>query len=281
MVAAQDFADAEKHFNLRPEFNIFLLAIGGASETGIESAWRIKSAPSALANYCILLAEPNEDSRTIEALDAGADDVVTKSRAPGAQAVLLARVRSGCRTLKTYHELIDRGNKDALTGILNRRGFIQRCERMIAANSGDGHIVVMMMDIDRFKGINDGFGHAAGDHAIAQFTACIRDVLRKDDVIGRLGGDEFAVALQGVPMHQVIAIARRLRQTVSETPLQVAPSQSIALTTSVGISVVVRGDVDVETAVKRADRAMYAAKRDGRNRVVLDRYASNALAHEA
>jgi diguanylate cyclase (GGDEF)-like protein len=155
---------------------------------------------------------------------------------------------------------------DSLTGMLNRRAFFERADnaRQLATRLRKP-IALLMLDIDHFKQLNDGFGHACGDEALKMFAETARGVLRDHDLIGRLGGEEFALALPGTTLDGALEAAERLRLAVTETPvLGCAPAYR--MTVSIGV-VMIDTFEELTAALARADHALYAAKTGGRNRV--------------
>ena len=129
---------------------------------------------------------------------------------------------------------------------------------------------ILLADIDHFKSINDTHGHEGGDAVLIGFAERLRNVMRKDDVIARWGGEEFLIVLDQADSIAAIAVAERLRRTAAGQPFAVNGA-AVTVTASIGVSVVAVGEGGIEPALSRADAALYAAKRDGRNRVCLDR----------
>ncbi|HZD89579.1 MAG TPA: sensor domain-containing diguanylate cyclase, partial [Pseudolabrys sp.] len=159
---------------------------------------------------------------------------------------------------------------DGLTGALNRRAFLAAGARDFARVRRHGEALsCILMDIDHFKRINDTHGHAAGDRALQEVVALLKSGLRDEDYIGRLGGEEFAAILPGADGLAAFAVGERLRQGVMDASLP-APQGSVQLTISAGIATLSRADASIEDLLRRADKALYAAKTNGRNRLVCD-----------
>jgi diguanylate cyclase (GGDEF)-like protein len=127
-------------------------------------------------------------------------------------------------------------------------------------------LAVLMLDADHFKSVNDRFGHNGGDKVLRSLVFSIRATLRDSDLIGRVGGEEFVVLSPGADMASAMLLAERVRSTVEQTPL-VIDGQSLTLTVSVGVAVAALNESDGTALLKRADAALYGAKRAGRNRV--------------
>ena len=159
---------------------------------------------------------------------------------------------------------------DQLTGLLNRRGFNDYGEKAFsAAQRGGAPLSVIMTDIDRFKYINDKFGHAAGDTALAHFARLVAENRRKADVIARVGGEEFALLLPGTELRDALALADQLCKTIGSTPMELT-GIGLPMTSSFGVATISRHDKSLDDMVRRADRALYRSKRAGRNQVDLE-----------
>jgi diguanylate cyclase (GGDEF)-like protein len=154
-------------------------------------------------------------------------------------------------------------SRDGLTGVLTRRAFLAAAEAACAARSGDLSSLVVL-DIDNFKGINDRYGHPAGDIVLREVATACRSALRAEDLMGRMGGEEFAVLLPGLHLDEACKVAERMRRTV--TGLSFDLDLALRVTASFGII-----DLDgrtLDAAMSIADTALYVAKRQGRNRCV-------------
>ena len=158
--------------------------------------------------------------------------------------------------------------RDELTGILNRRAFLGKAEEALRRAHRHGRpLAFMILDIDWFKQINDRFGHLAGDYVLRRFADTVAGCLRDIDHFGRLGGEEFGLLLDRCEMQQAREVGERIRDAVSRLQLRYKAS-IITLTVSTGATLSEPGDECVETLIDRADKALYSAKREGRNRVV-------------
>lgn len=158
---------------------------------------------------------------------------------------------------------------DSLTGLYNRRHFLELAQKELLHQQRRGlHAVILMLDIDHFKEVNDTYGHAAGDEALAAVAGIFKDYFRDYDIVGRLGGEEYAMMLVDCDLDAATDIADRLRLKIEDIPV-VYKEHSINLTASIGISKVIREDSKVDDVINRADKALYQAKENGRNRVCL------------
>ncbi len=158
--------------------------------------------------------------------------------------------------------------RDPLTELFNRRSFLSLLDKANSLAMRQGQpLSVMIIDLDHFKSINDTQGHAVGDQALRHFVQVAQGCLRREDVMGRLGGEEFGVFLPGADLQAAQEVAERLRAAVAQAPLEL-PQKTLRLTASIGVAPCVHHD-PAETALHRADQAMYQAKLHGRNRVEL------------
>lgn len=161
---------------------------------------------------------------------------------------------------------------DLLTGVLNRRGFLDQAHAVIArARRGNEPVAVAMLDIDRFKTINDGFGHDAGDEVLKGFAAEAVRGLRAGDILGRFGGEEFVVLLPGVGAADAVPTIERLRNGIRTAVLHPAGGAA-AVTVSAGIASLPGkrpADIELMESLTKADAALYEAKEAGRDRVAL------------
>jgi diguanylate cyclase (GGDEF)-like protein/PAS domain S-box-containing protein len=164
-------------------------------------------------------------------------------------------------------QLIEMATTDFLTGLPNRRQFLSRLEGELARlqRQATTSASVLMLDVDHFKLVNDRHGHAAGDDLLRRLGEVIRGELRKTDTAGRIGGEEFAIVLPGASVQAAGGFAERLRQKVMDMPLQ----QEGEHTVSIGVAALLAGDASAEAVLARADRALYLAKDNGRNRVEI------------
>lgn len=160
-------------------------------------------------------------------------------------------------------------NIDLLTETLSRRAFAEAAQKTVAhAFRHDHKLSCVVFDIDHFKAINDTYGHAAGDVVLAGVAKACRERLRESDLIGRIGGEEFAVLLAHADASEALCVAEELRETIQKLDFKVG-ARTIGATASFGVAEKVFSTPDFATLLARADTAMYAAKRDGRNRCAL------------
>jgi diguanylate cyclase (GGDEF)-like protein len=166
-------------------------------------------------------------------------------------------------------ELQESATIDFLTQLPNRRQFMMRSEAELSrVRRADSRIAsVLMFDLDNFKALNDRWGHEVGDRALSHFAALLRTEVRASDIVGRLGGEEFAMVLPDTGTDAAIALARRVQQRTSRTPLLLCGGEHIVLTVSIGVDTMRATDVGAYQSLSRGDKAMYRAKERGRNRI--------------
>jgi diguanylate cyclase (GGDEF)-like protein len=156
---------------------------------------------------------------------------------------------------------------DFLTGALNRGAAEQEGARSLARAKRSGRpCAALVIDVDHFKRINDAYGHPAGDAALREIVQRLHDSIRSSDILGRLGGEEFLVLLEDSGREHALQTAERLRLTICQQPL-VLEGKSHPTTISIGVALLGERDRSFSDLLRRADRALYAAKEAGRNRV--------------
>lgn len=170
------------------------------------------------------------------------------------------------RELQTAHAAADlQAKTDPLTGINNRRAFLDQGEQIIRyCERHELDVCALVIDVDHFKSINDTLGHFAGDTVLKYIGEKIRKLFRRSDVFGRIGGEEFAVILPHTSERDAVAIAEKLRRAIADAPIKCG-DERVRVTLSVGVA---DASLDLTTLLVHADKAMYRAKEQGRNQVV-------------
>jgi two-component system cell cycle response regulator len=213
-------------------------------------------------------------SCAVRALRLGAHDYLAKPPANPDQVLLTVERALEKKMLKDANQRLVReleslSRKDALTGVLNRRCFDEALSQEVARAKRHGQALgVVMLDIDHFKAINDTHGHPGGDHVLRWFARTVKAALREGDTLFRYGGEEFAVLLPHADGEGVLAAARRIVDTVAGAPIHV-DGKAIRVTTSAGAACLDARTGSGESLVAGADRALYDAKKAGRNRAAF------------
>ena len=186
--------------------------------------------------------------------------------------VLSSRYFQSTNRLRQAHDqLAQLANTDVLTGVSSRRSFLSSLEAELArARRHDESLSLLMLDIDHFKRVNDLYGHPVGDAVLKQFTAVCASMLRAHDLFGRLGGEEFAIALPHTDPDGARSVAEKIRMAIGEAPLPTAAG-NIAITVSIGVAQTDAGHHEIDQLIAWADKALYDAKREGRNQVRIGR----------
>lgn len=254
------------------DFDLLMVSLSLRDGDGLRLCSQIRAIDRLRQTPVLLVADADETGRVTRALDLGVNDYIIR---PIDANELKARVRTQLRR-KLYAErlrtmvssAVEMAVTDSLTGLYNRRyldahllSAVQRAE-----TSGKP-VCILLFDIDHFKAINDAYGHDAGDDVLRTFADRLRAGVRGVDLLARYGGEEFVLVMPETDASFAASVAERLRSEVEQVMFTTALGASIHVTVSVGIAQWQRGDVP-ERLFRRADQALYAAKRAGRNRVV-------------
>ena len=222
----------------------------------------------------IILSARSDIREKVEGLNVGAHDYVVK---PFDFEELLARVYSALRTKITHDELMIMTTLDPLTKAYNRRKLEQALEEeMSRVSRYGGCFSFLLMDLDRFKAVNDRFGHITGDEVLKGFTDIIRQTLRKVDILCRYGGEEFALLLPETSVEGGTLLAERIRKAVSEKEF-LCGTTPFRVTVSIGVTGFPNPELkDYNDVVDSSDKALFKAKEKGRNRVVIDSHDTDS-----
>lgn len=221
--------------------------------------------------YAVSLSTPENEAETLLRMVIERVPVVLDR--DGRICDLALSLRDYSDTQRHAAEMEVLANHDALTGTANLRHF----HRLVGLELGHARrmnraLALLALDLDHFKRINDQFGHAAGDLALKAFAATCRAALREPDILGRCGGEEFAIALPNTGLDGALVLAERLRAAIEALRVPLPDGQDLTFTVSIGIAVAppaTSAATDVAALMARADRALYASKKAGRNRVSI------------
>lgn len=239
---------------------------------GVDVCRQVRRATREPYIYILLLTARTESQDLVEALEAGADDYLTK---PFVAHELRARLRSGRRILDLQAELVAarealrvQAMHDSLTGLLNR-GSVLDClsQELSRAGRESGPVAVIMTDIDHFKKINDTRGHQAGDTVLHEVAQRMKGAIRAYDAVGRYGGEEFLIVLPGCDGEGALRQAERIRQAIA-SEMFAFDGKVFSATCSLGVAWRDSASLgDSSSLIREADLALYRAKSTGRNRV--------------
>ena len=222
------------------------------------------------------MAEPDNNARLLRGLEIGVNDYLLR---PIDKNEMLARVRTQIKKKRYTERLrdnvqmsIEAAITDALTGLHNRRYMETHLASLVEQAHARGKpLTVLVLDIDFFKKVNDTHGHDAGDDVLREFALRLKKSIRGIDLACRLGGEEFVVVMPDTDMAVATMVAERLRRRIAADPFPIHKGErKVAVTISIGLAALAGPDDAAANVLKRADQALYKAKRDGRNRVVAD-----------
>ncbi|AWK87287.1 PleD family two-component system response regulator [Azospirillum thermophilum] len=261
---------------LNTELDLVVISLTLMNEDGLRLCSQLRSHERTRQVPILLMVDEGDLNHVAKGLDLGANDYVIK---PIDRNEMLARARTQIRRKRyqerlrsNYEHSLSMALTDSLTGVFNRRYVNAHLPRLLE-RAIDSHkpVSVLMFDIDHFKVVNDSYGHSVGDEVLREVSARASRNLRTFDLVARLGGEEFVVILPDTDGEAALIVAERLRHRIAETPFAVsAEVGQINVTVSIGISVGGRLGDTAEGLIRRADDALYEAKRLGRNCVVAD-----------
>jgi diguanylate cyclase (GGDEF)-like protein len=234
--------------------------------SGFAACALLKAEPLTADVPIIFVTGAAETATKVKAFDLGAADYVTKPFEP---AELRARVRAALRTKRLQDLLALTANTDALTGLKNRAHFERRIEEEMTASRRYGRrVALILFDLDHFKSINDTFGHPAGDRVLQRVGEVVAASVREADAPCRYGGEEFAVILPETGLVEAFVVVQRMQARIRELTF---PQPEIHVTASFGVTSSERpagtAGATTEQLIEAADRALYAAKNGGRDRM--------------
>jgi two-component system, cell cycle response regulator len=232
---------------------------------GTEICRRLRQQDRRPYQYLIMLTAKDNMDALVEGISSGADDFLRK---PFDARELCARLAAGERLLKVQEELRTRAMFDELTGLLNRASVLERLQHHIDRGLRRAEATtIVLIDLDKFKCINDSHGHMVGDEVLRETARRLRANLRTYDELGRYGGEEFLLVLPDCELGPALQVSERMREALSTVPFMTTAGP-MQLSASFGVATVCRSQYpSAQELLTRADIALYQAKRAGRNRV--------------
>ncbi|MDB5569390.1 MAG: PleD family two-component system response regulator [Hyphomicrobiales bacterium] len=257
------------------DYELFIVSLALNDFDGLRVASQLRSLERTRQTPILLLADLEDRASVLRGLELGVNDYLARPIDPNE---LIARVRTQVRRKRytdalrsTLQASIELALVDMLTGLYNRRYLELNLARLLDAGAQSARPVsLMVLDIDHFKRVNDTWGHDAGDDVLRAFANRVKIAVRDRDLVCRLGGEEFIVAMPDTDLATAAAIAERVRGTIEAEPFAIDKgARYIPVTVSVGLAQSM-GEIDPAGLFRRADKALYRSKSEGRNRVTYD-----------
>lgn len=266
------------------EFDLVICSLNLASDDALRLVSQFRAAEATRHIPILMVGEEDQTEKLAKALDLGVNDYLMK---PIDRNEMLARVRTQIRRRRyqermreTYEQSLALALTDSLTGLYNRRYLLTHLGRLMSDTAErQKPLALLVIDVDHFKQVNDTYGHGAGDRVLQHITELMRGSVRNVDLVSRLGGEEFVVVMPDTPEPFALVVAERLRDVIASTPLKLDEDRELGVTISIGCALRnSEGEDSIDKLIGRADDALYQAKRQGRNRVVLAKGESAANA---
>lgn len=262
------FRAAEGHFDLA------IVSLGLANADGLRTLSQFRSLERTKHMSLLMVGEAEDKQRFLRGLDIGVNDFLVR---PVDRNELMARARTLVRNKRFSERLrsnvvnsMEAAVIDQLTGLHNRRYLDKNFpSAFVEARREERPLSVLVLDIDRFKAVNDTYGHESGDEVLKTFARRVRSCVRGDDMLVRFGGEEIVVVMPDTTEDVATFVAERIRSRVESSGFAIdRGARQIAVTTSIGVAHMMAQDVSPDDILKRADAALYRAKAEGRNRVI-------------
>jgi len=258
------------------DYDLAIASLSLDRQDGLRFCATLRSLDATRQTPILTIVDEGDLKRLVRALDIGVNDYLMR---PVERSELVARVRTQLRRKrysdKLRHSLqlsLEMAITDQLTGLFNRRYMSRHLNTLVSNAASTGKPVsFLILDIDFFKQVNDTHGHDCGDEVLREFANRISANVRGIDLACRYGGEEFVVVMPDTDLNFAYMVAERLRQAVADAPFRInVPPGQLPVTISIGVTASEGVGDTAESLLRRADQALYRAKRDGRNRVVAD-----------
>jgi two-component system, cell cycle response regulator len=272
VVGHQEAMDAVTN-SIQP-FELVIISFDSEHYDGLRLCSQLKSTEATRQTPILVIVDPDNQPALLRALDMGVNDYLMR---PVDRQELKARVSTQVKRFRYTERLrasvkasIEMAITDPLTGLYNRRYLETHLNHLIEHYINRGKAMsVISVDVDFFKAINDTHGHDVGDKVLQELSVRLKANTRSIDLCCRVGGEEFIMVLPNTATDLASRIAERLRRAIATKSFDCGLSQPVPVTVSVGVSSLNGADDTLEKLLKRADQALYSAKRDGRNKVVI------------
>jgi len=253
--------------NTSPKPDMILLDINMPGMGGHEVCSHLKNDPNTKTIPVIFVTAMNADEDEEYGLELGAVDYITKPIKP---AIVKARVKTHVTLKQQNDKLAEMALQDQLTGLYNRHYLVDRAKhKMASAMRYQQPLTILMLDIDFFKNINDQHGHLIGDLVLQAIADILNQYCRAEDVVARFGGEEFVMLIDNCNGSDAVEKANKLRLAI-----EASQPNNLTVTTSIGCAEFTFGSESFEELLKQSDEALYQAKEQGRNQVVLYKKSS-------
>jgi two-component system cell cycle response regulator len=274
-VTVESNGDAANALITEDKFDLAIISLSLVDSDGMRLCSQLRTRETTRHLPIIMLVEPHNEARLLRGLDLGVTDYLIR---PIDRQELLARVQTQIRR-KRYSDYLRKRLEscfelsimDPLTQLHNRRYLEGHLNTLVTeAKANNKHLSVLMVDVDHFKAVNDTYGHDAGDAILRECAARLRQNTRGVDLVARVGGEEFVIVMPDTDRVRAGVIGERLRAGIAERAFKVNDDIALRVTASVGLGCLEDIEDTPDSVLKRADKALYSAKRHGRNRVSTD-----------
>lgn len=263
--------------------DVFVIACDlSKPDEGLRLMSELGSRPETRHSAVLMVVPKGANTKSATALDLGANDLMTEGFDPEEMTLrlrtLIKRKKQADRLRETVQDGLRMAVIDPLTGLYNRRYAMPHLARIAERAKVNGHpYAIMALDLDRFKSVNDTYGHAAGDAVLKEVSKRIKDNLRGVDMVARIGGEEFLVAMPDTQLNEARMAAERLCRVIDDHPVTLAGNKgNVSVSVSIGVAMggPQNDSRNIEKVVESADQALFRAKSDGRNQVTFSRNAA-------
>ena len=256
------------------EHDLVIVDLALGDDEALRLCSHLRSQEKTRQTPILLIAEEDQTAKLAKSLDLGVNDYLMQ---PVDRNELLARVRTQIRRRRfqdrlrsSYVQSLSMALTDQLTGLYNRSYLMTHLSGLMQRTLASGKAMALaMIDVDNFKQVNDTHGHAVGDEVLAELAQRMTHYTRNFDTVARFGGEEFVVVMPDTTAALAMLVAERLRRRVADVQIRLKSGTALSITISIGVAVSRHQADRAEELLSRADRALYAAKRQGRNRVML------------